>query len=63
MSAHDLQVIREKDRRNMTGVSRVQWWRLEKMGKVPRRLSLGENSVGWLRHELEGWISSKAAAR
>jgi prophage regulatory protein len=59
----NLQVLREKDRLQMTGISRVQWWRLERMGRVPKRLVLGENSVGWLRHEIETWINGKAACR
>ena len=59
----DLQILREKDRFKLTGLSRVQWWRLEKMGKVPRRIPLGENSVGWLKSELKGWITARAATR
>jgi prophage regulatory protein len=56
-------VIREPDRRRITGLSRIQWWRLEKLGRVPRRIQLGTNSVGWLRHELEAWIAKRAADR
>lgn len=59
----ELLVIRERERFRMTAISRVQWWRLEREGKVPRRITLGENSVGWLKSELEGWIAAKAAAR
>lgn len=58
-----LSVVREHDRRDMTGLSRVQWWRLEREGKVPKRIQLGENSVGWLRHEIQAWISERAAQR
>jgi prophage regulatory protein len=56
-------VVREKDRFRVTGLSRVQAWRLEREGKFPKRIQLGENSVGWLRHELEAWIKAKAAGR
>jgi prophage regulatory protein len=59
----DLQVIREQERFRMTALSRTQWWRLERAGKVPQRLKLGANSVGWLRHEIEQWIASRAEAR
>ncbi len=59
----ELQVLREKDRLRLTGLSRVQWWRLEKGGQVPRRIVLGANSVGWLKHEVENWIRAKAAGR
>ncbi|MEO7860057.1 MAG: AlpA family phage regulatory protein [Nitrospirales bacterium] len=56
-------IVREKGRHQMTGLSRVQWWRLEKAGIVPKRLQLGLNSVGWLRHELIDWIEERAAQR
>lgn len=58
-----LQIIRERDRFAMTGLSRIQWWRLEKLGRVPRRIQISTNSVGWLREEVEEWLRSKAVAR
>ena len=58
-----LQVVREKERFHLTTVSRVQWWRNERKGTAPRRLQLGPNSVGWLRHEIEQWIAARAAER
>ncbi len=56
-------VVREAERFKITGISRVQWWRLEREGRVPRRLQLSVNAVGWLRHELNEWISARAAER
>jgi prophage regulatory protein len=47
----------------MTGLSRVQWWRLEQAGRVPRKVQLGENSVGWLRSELQEWLAKRVAER
>jgi prophage regulatory protein len=58
-----VQIVREHERFRITGLSRVQWWRLEREGKVPRRIQLGVNSVGWLRHELEAWVADRAAQR
>lgn len=58
-----LQIIRERDRFAMTGLSRVQWWRLEKLGRVPKRVQISTNSVGWLREEVETWIAERAANR
>lgn len=58
-----LEVIREPERLRITGLSRVQIWRMEKRGLFPKRVKLGENSVGWLRHELQSWIKAKAASR
>jgi len=63
MATTELQIIRERERFRMTAISRVQWWRLEREGKVPKRIPLGPNSVGWLRHELEQWINARAGER
>lgn len=37
--------------------------RLEKEGKFPRRIQLGENRVGWLISEIDAWISARIAQR
>ena len=37
--------------------------RLEKVGKFPRRIQLGENRVGWLISEIDAWISARVAQR
>jgi prophage regulatory protein len=59
----DLQIVREAERLRMTGLSRVQFWRLERAGQAPKRVPLGPNSVGWLKHELQEWILARAALR
>lgn len=33
--------------------------RLEKAGKFPKRLQLGENRVGWYLREVLAWIASR----
>lgn len=63
MATDSLQIVREAERKQMMGVSRVTMWRLEREGLAPKRIQLGENSVGWLRHEIEDWIKRKAAGR
>ena len=35
------------------GLSRMQLYRLERAGLLPKRLRLGPNSVGWLEEELD----------
>ena len=57
------EILREKDRFRVTGLSRTQWWRLEKSGVVPRRVQLGQNSIGWIKSELDDWILGRKAAR
>ncbi len=37
--------------------------RLERAGKFPRRVQLGENRVAWLESEIEAWIAERAAER
>lgn len=63
MSNEGLQIMREKERLSTTTISRVHWWRMERDGLVPKRVKLGKNSVGWLRHEIDKWIAEKAAQR
>ena len=48
--------IREPERRLITGVSRSQWWSLEKEQIVPSRISLGGSSVAWRLSDLLAWI-------
>lgn len=55
---HD-RIVKEPERREMTGVSRVQWWRQERLGNVPRRRRLSPHAVGWLQSELHEWIQSR----
>ncbi len=42
-----------------TQVSRSTAWRLERDGHFPRRRQLSANAVGWLRGEIEAWVSSR----
>ena len=43
--------------------SRQHILRLEKRGRFPRRIRLGENRVAWLRSEIEEWIAARVAER
>ena len=54
--------VREPERHKITGVSRTQWWRLEKVGGVPKRYALSENIVGWKLSEIMKWMGSRARA-
>ena len=37
--------------------------RLEKAGKFPKRVQIGDNRVGWVRAEVEAWIDARMGAR
>tara|TARA_R110002094_G_scaffold199623_1_gene171520 strand:- start:254 stop:496 length:243 start_codon:yes stop_codon:yes gene_type:complete len=54
-------LVREPDRRAITGVSRTQWWALERKQVAPTRLKLGCNSVAWRLSDLLAWIEQQGA--
>jgi prophage regulatory protein len=37
--------------------------RLEREGKFPRRIALGDNRVGWIEEEIDAWIRARMTAR
>jgi len=42
-----------------TGLSRTTIWRKERDGSFPARRKLSTNTVGWLRSEIEEWITER----
>jgi len=42
---------------------RRQLYRLEAEGKFPKRVRIGENSVGWLTKEIEAYVEEKINQR
>ena len=55
--------VREAERKLITGLGRVTWWRLEREGLVPRRRKLSANAVGWLESELLQWVHERAVGK
>lgn len=45
------------------GYSKVHLWRLERDGKFPKRVPLGEARHGWLDAEIDAWLTAKMATR
>jgi len=45
------------------GYSRRHLYTLETEHKFPKRVPLGENRVGWIESEIDGWIAERAASR
>jgi prophage regulatory protein len=43
--------------------SKVHIWRLEREGKFPKRVPLGESRHGWVDTEIDEWISKRMASR
>ena len=52
-------IVREVERRLITGRSRVSWWRDEREGRAPRRVKIGPNAVGWRLSDLIAWVQSR----
>ncbi|MEH2476180.1 prophage regulatory protein [Nitrobacteraceae bacterium AZCC 2161] len=51
-----------RDERGIT-FSRRHLYTLEAERKFPRRVTLGENRVGWVAAELDAWLDAKVAER
>ena len=43
--------------------SRIHCLRLEKQGKFPKRVVLGENSIRYLESEIVSWLKARVAER
>lgn len=57
------ELIRFPEVARMVGLSRTTIWRLEQKNKFPSRKKLGENSVAWLREEVETWIKNRVSKK
>ena len=47
--------IRERECRQLTGLSRTTRWRLERKGRFPKRRKISPNGVAWLLSEILSW--------
>jgi prophage regulatory protein len=43
--------------------TRAHLWRLEREGRFPRRVAIGENRIAWIESEIDAWLAEKAAQR
>jgi len=43
--------------------TRMHLGRLERAGKFPQHIGLGENSIAWFEDEIDDFLEAKAAAR
>ena len=63
MASELSKLITKKQLRDMVPYTPQHILRLEKMGKFPKRVRVGENSVAWLLTEVERWIAVRVAQR
>ena len=52
-------IVRERERREITGLCRTTAYMMERRGEFPRRVLLTGGRVGWRVSELEAWIRSR----
>jgi prophage regulatory protein len=55
-------IVRERERRQITGVSRTTAYDLERRGLFPARVRVAGNRVGWRLSELLAWIAERQPA-
>lgn len=58
-----LRVISWRELSEMIPFTRQHVLRLEKDGKFPRRLKVGNRRIGWLYTEIETWINDRPRGR
>ena len=58
-----MKILREREVKHLTGLSRVTQWRLERRGLFPKKVRLTERCVGWAEAEVMDWLKSRAEAR
>ncbi len=52
-------IVREQERLQITSISRSQAWQLEQQNRFPKRIRLGNRSVGWKLSELLDWVQNQ----
>lgn len=50
-------IIREKDCKALTTLANSSRWKLEQVGKFPKRIKIGERAAGYRLSEVKAWIS------
>ena len=60
-----MRILSFEDLRSEKGIpySKVHLWRLERDGKFPKRVPLGQSRHGWLDSEIDEWITARMAER
>ena len=60
-----MRVLSRPDLKTLKGIPFSNTWllELEREGKFPRRIHLGERRHGWLESEIDAWIEARAAKR
>lgn len=57
-----MRFLRIRQVMQLTGLSRMTIYRLERAGKFPKRRKLSENSVAWREEEISQWLNTRPVA-
>jgi prophage regulatory protein len=52
-------IVRDKERREITGLGRTTAWELERRGEFPARVELTGGRVGWRLSDLQAWVRNR----
>lgn len=61
-AANEARILRIKQTKERTGLSRSTLYNYIKEGKFPAPIPLGARAVGWLSSEVDAWIESRVKA-
>jgi len=53
-----IRIMRFKEVREVTGLSKTTINRFEKEGRFPSRVSIGPRSIGWFEDDIENFLMS-----
>ena len=56
-------IVREAERKLITQVSRTTAWKWEQLGLFPKRIKLGNRSIGWSLLEINAWLLQRRETR
>ena len=63
MEKFQSQIIRLKQVKAMTGLSRTTSYRFMSINEFPKQIKLGQKSSGWLIDEVDEWIKRQIQIR
>jgi prophage regulatory protein len=58
-----MKFLRIRQVMQLTGLSRMTIYRLERDGEFPKRRRLGQNSVAWLESDIAAWADTRPVAQ
>ncbi len=61
-TANEARILRLKQAKERTGLSRSTLYALIKEGKFPAPIALGARAVGWLSSDIDSWIEARVKA-